>query len=91
MSDPKKALVDASSRWLTVAEACLYVRCSQQYLRKLIHDGELRASRFASGFRIDRVDLDNLLLRRKRVISPYRKNTHPWVSARHAAARKEVA
>jgi len=91
MSDPKKAPLDSNSRWLDVEEACLYVRCSPGYLRKLIHAGELRASRFASGFRLDRIDLDQLLIRRKRTISPYRKNTRPWVAKRHAAKRDRCA
>jgi excisionase family DNA binding protein len=81
----------ASGRWRTVEEAALYLRCSEQHVRRLIHGAELRAVRFAKGYLLDQSDLDNLLLRRKRFFSPYRSGSKPWVARRHAQNRKGVS
>lgn len=78
-------------RWLTVDEAAIYLQCSPQTVRGLIHGRELRASRLGASFRLDRVDLDHLLERRKTFQNPYRKGTHPWVAKRHAKNRRRAA
>lgn len=75
-------------KWFNVALAARYALCSQTYIRQLIHGGELKAVRLGQTYRIDRVDLDQFLTRRKRFVAPYRKGTHPWVAKRHAQERK---
>jgi excisionase family DNA binding protein len=91
--DPKELqpVVPQFNRWLAVNAAAAYLGVSQNYLRKLIHDGDLKAGRIGNNFRIDRLDLDQLMLRRKRTVRPYRRGTRPWVSARHAKARPKRA
>jgi excisionase family DNA binding protein len=79
------------NRWLAVEAAAAYLDISANYLRRLIHDGQIKAIRFGHNFRLDRLDLDQLMIRRKRVVPPYRKNTHPWVAKRHAVGRKRAA
>jgi excisionase family DNA binding protein len=78
-------------RWFTTDEAALYLRCSPQTIRGLIHRRELRASRLGQDFRLDRSDLDRLLERGKQFHNPYRKGTHPWVATRHAQNRRRAA
>jgi excisionase family DNA binding protein len=99
MAHSKKATVaeqlpvDPNVKWLTVEEASRYLRVSAQYVRRILHGGELKAAGLggSAGFRIDRVDLDQLMLRRKRTVPPYRKGSHPWVAARHDANRQKRA
>ena len=94
MPEPSKNLLESTSlpaRWLAVDAAAAYLGVSANYLRKLIHDGDLKAGRLGNNFRIDRLDLDQLMLRRKRVVAPYRKNTRPWVARYHAQNRKRAA
>jgi excisionase family DNA binding protein len=83
--------LDPNLRWLTVDEAAQYLRVGPHTIRHTIHSGELKAARFGQGFRIDRTDLDQLLLRKKRIVAPYRRGTHPWVAKRHAENRKRAA
>jgi excisionase family DNA binding protein len=90
-SKDSQPVVPQFNRWLAVDEAAAYLGISANYLRKLIHDGDLKAGRLGNNFRIDRLDLDQLMLRRKRIVAPYRKNTRPWVSKYHAQNRKRVA
>lgn len=79
-----------SQRWFTVDEAALYLRVSPGTIRQLIHTRDVRAvSHLGQGYRLDRNDLDLLLEKRKKFHAPYRKNTHPWVAARHAAKRQD--
>jgi len=82
---------EVDRRWLTTDEAALYLRCSPQTIRSLIHRRELRASRLGQDFRLDRADLDRLLERRKQFHKPYAVGTHPAVTARHAANRQKRA
>jgi excisionase family DNA binding protein len=80
--------LDPNLKWLLVPEAAAYLRVSPQTIRTLIHSGRLKATRgIGAGFRIDRADLDNLLLRKKKVIPPYRRGTHKWVTERWAKKR----
>ena len=85
---PRISSAFPNSRWMNLAEACLYVRCSHQYLRRLIHGADLKAARCAKGFVLDREDLDNFLLRRKKLFNPYRRGTKPWISAMHERNRR---
>jgi excisionase family DNA binding protein len=49
-------------RWYTVEEAAIYLRCSPQTVRNLIHRQEIRASKLGAwGYRLDRKDLDHYL------------------------------
>lgn len=43
---------------LTAQEAALYLKISPQFVRKLIHRGEIKALRFGRIWRIERNDLD---------------------------------
>jgi excisionase family DNA binding protein len=80
--------LDPNLKWLLVPEAAQYLRVSPQTIRALIQSGRLKAARgIGAGFRIDRSDLDNLLLREKKVIPPYRRGTHKWVTERWAKKR----
>ena len=78
-------------RWFSVLEAAAYLGCSPNLIRNLLHNGELRAANVGVLYRIEKTDLDNLMLRRKRRVPPYRKGTHPWVKGRHARNRQEKA
>jgi excisionase family DNA binding protein len=78
-------------RWFSVLEAAAYLGCSPNLIRNLLHNGELRASNVGVLYRIEKSDLDSLMLRRKRRVPPYRKGTHPWVSQRHERARNKKA
>lgn len=93
MPDPQASQPAAPqlNRWLAVEAAAAYLAISANYLRKLIHDGQIKAIRLGNNFRLDRLDLDQLMLRRKRVVPPYRKNTRPWVAKRHAKNRKRAS
>jgi excisionase family DNA binding protein len=82
--------LDPNLKWLLVPEAAAYLRVSPQTIRLLIHNGRLKAARgIGAGFRLDRADLDSLLTREKKVIAPYRRGSHPWVTKRWAKKRKE--
>jgi excisionase family DNA binding protein len=78
------------SRWLTVESAAAYLHVHAQTIRNAMRRGDIRASRLADAgpYLIDRFELDRLLERRKKVLGPYRKGTHPWVAKRHAENRK---
>jgi excisionase family DNA binding protein len=76
-------------RWFDVAETAIYLLVSEGYVRSLIHDRKIPATRLGNTFRIDRVDLDRLLESRKKLQAPYRKNTRPWVAARWSAEREQ--
>lgn len=78
--------LDVDQRWLTVKDSAKYLRRSVQFVRALIHSGDLKASELG-GFIIDRNDLDKLILSRKRTVGAYRKGTRPWVKARLAKER----
>jgi excisionase family DNA binding protein len=80
-----------NTRWLTVDQAAAYLQVIPNTIRNLIHDGSLKAARLGYKFRIERVDLDLMMTRRKRVVPPYRRGLRPWVSARHAENRKRAA
>jgi excisionase family DNA binding protein len=95
MKSPQESPATAppsEKRWFTLDEAALYLRCSPQTIRNLIHRRELRASTLGDwGFRLDRADLDHFLEKRKRFFPPYRKGTHPWVAKRWASQRRKRA
>jgi excisionase family DNA binding protein len=76
-------------RWLSINQASAYVGVSAQTIRSIIHRGELRASQLndRSPYIIDRLDLDRLVERKKRIVPPYRKGTRAWVAKRHAQER----
>ena len=79
------------SRWLTVEAAAAYLSVHPQTIRNAMHRGEIRASRLGSDagpYLLDRFELDRLLERRKRILSPYRKGTRPSVAKRHAEKRR---
>jgi len=81
-------------RWLTLPEAASYLALSPNTVRHVIHAGELRAARIGLMFRIDRTDLDQFMLRRSQIITPYRKGSRPWVAerwAKHRAAKQKRA
>ncbi len=79
---------EANCRWLNVAQAAAYLHVCQNVIRNLIHQGELHAARIGNQFRIERCDLDRLMLRRKRRVAPYRRGSRPWVAERHERNRK---
>jgi excisionase family DNA binding protein len=81
----------ADQRWLTIYGAAAYTQLSSQNIRNRIHAGELRASRIGVIYRIDRNDLDQFMLSRKKTVAPYRKGTRPWIAAMHARNRKAGA
>ena len=83
---PNKVAV-SDSRWMTVESAASYLSVHAQTIRRLIRSGGLQASSVRSLYRIDRTDLDNLLLRSKKFFGPYRRGTKPWVAKRHAENR----
>lgn len=74
-------------RWLTLPEAAAYLGFSANRIRKFIHDGELPASPVGLIYRVDRAALDTLMLRRNRIIPPYRRGTRPAVAQRWAEYR----
>jgi excisionase family DNA binding protein len=76
-------------RWFDIAESAIYLVVSQGYVRALIHDRKIQATRLGNTFRIDRVDLDRLLESSKKLQAPYRKNTRPWVAARWSEEREQ--
>jgi excisionase family DNA binding protein len=76
-------------RWFDVAMAALYLVVSEGYVRALIHDRKIPATRLGNTFRIDKTDLDRLLESRKKLQAPYRKNTRPWVAARWSEEREQ--
>lgn|SRR5436309_1072215 len=80
-------------KWLTIFEAAHYLRVSPQYVRRVIHAGELKAIPLggSAGFRVALIDLDQFMLRRKRVILSYAQGLRPWVAQRHAANRRKRA
>lgn len=77
----------AERRWLTIPEAASCIAVSPNTVRGFIHDQELRAVPIGLMFRIDRNDLDEFMLRRKKVVAPYRRGSRPWVAERHAKDR----
>jgi excisionase family DNA binding protein len=82
---------NSDPRWFTVDEAALYLRVSPGNIRTLIHRQDIRASRLGPSYRLDRVDLDVFLEKRKQYQAPYRKGTRPAVAARHARQRARKA
>jgi excisionase family DNA binding protein len=89
-SDSMPAVSMGGRRWFTVEEAALYLAVSPNTIRNLIHRGDLKAARIGFMFRVERHDLDELMIRRKQRVPAYRKGTHPWVASRHAENRKKV-
>lgn len=81
--------VDPNQKWLTVPEAATYLRVSPQLIRRALHDGSLKAAPFGQGYLLDRVDLDQFVMRPKRVIPPYRRGSRPWVAKRWSQHRRE--
>ena len=95
MSQPSQEVpssIQPNQRWLSVAAAATYLGVSPQSIRNALHHGALRAAKLAPGhsntYMIDRLDIDRLLERGKRVLPPYRKGTRPWVAKRWAAERR---
>jgi excisionase family DNA binding protein len=78
----------SGDRWLTIAEAASYLKVCQNKLRGVLHSGKIKAVKLGRHYRIDRIDLDNWLIRQKQIVPPYRKGTRPWVADRHAAERE---
>jgi len=97
MSIRKKAapitaqVVIPNQTYFTVDEASQYLRVSTGTIRQLIHSGEIQAARIGLGYRLDRADLDHALARRKRIVPPYRKGTHPAVADMWAKKRAKKA
>jgi excisionase family DNA binding protein len=87
------AIPQAIPRWLSIAQAAVYLSVSAQTLRSILHRGEMRASRLSenSPYLLDRLDLDRFLERRKQILPPYRKGTRPAVAKRHLEARKVMS
>lgn len=83
------AVAFPNQRWFTISEAAVYLRVSAGYVRYLVHDRKIKATRLGNAFRLDRVDLDRLLESRKKLQAPYRKNTRPWVAARWSEHREK--
>jgi excisionase family DNA binding protein len=83
-------VIDPNQKWFTPAEAAIHIRRSVQFIRKLIHAGQLKASPFG-GYLIDRADLDKLVSSHRKTVAPYRKNTRPWVKVRLAKERLKKA
>lgn len=81
--------LDPNLRWLTIRDAARYLQVSPQTVRGIIHDGRLKVVRIGLHFRIDRVDLDSAMMRRKQTVAPYRRGTRPWVKERHAENRRQ--
>jgi len=79
------------SPWLDVEMAAEYLHVSQGTVRKILHEGKLKAARIGPHFRIEKSDLDAWLARQKKTIPPYRKGSRPWVAGRHARNRKRGA
>ena len=84
---PSSKISFPDSRWMSIASAALYLNVHPQTIRRFIHCGELRAAKIGH-YRIDRNDLDSLLLRRKRFFNPYRRGTKPWIAAMHERNRR---
>lgn len=78
-------------RWLTISEAAVYSRRCDQTIYGWIHDGLLRVSKPDAQYLIDRHVLDEFLVRHEKVVAPYRRGTHEWVTKRHAEARKAAS
>jgi len=79
------------SRWMLISDAAVYLRVHPQTIRNALRRGDLKASRLAPGsgpFLLDRLEIDRLLERQKRILPPYRKGSRPWVARRHAANRR---
>jgi excisionase family DNA binding protein len=87
---PQSVPTTSPTRWLTIAEAAIYARRSEQAIRSWIHGGGLRASKPDANYLIDRQTLDEFLIRHERVVGPYRVGTRPAVARRHATNRKAV-
>lgn len=69
-------------RWISVSQAADYMGCSSQTVRTILRVGAIRASRLLAGsgpYILDRLEIDQFLERRKRVLPPYRKGSRPWV------------
>lgn len=76
-------------RFFTVEQAAAYLQRSPGWIRNQIRSGALPVSPLG-GYLIDPADLDRLVLKRKRIMPPYKKNSHPWVRARHAKTRAKA-
>jgi excisionase family DNA binding protein len=87
---PKEKPTVPSGPWRTIQEAAERMRVCDQTVRGLLHSGELRASRVGRRYLLDVADLDAFVLRRKRIVPPYRNGSRPWVSAMHAENRKSA-
>jgi excisionase family DNA binding protein len=81
---------DQGKKWFTVYESANYLNRSHQFVRNLIHGGELRAVDLG-GILIERADLDKLLFSRKKTFAPYRVGTRPAVASRLAREREAKA
>jgi len=69
-------------RWISVSQAADYIGCSSQTVRTILRKGAIRASRPLVGtgpYVLDRLEIDQFLERRKRVLPPYRVGSRPWV------------
>jgi excisionase family DNA binding protein len=88
ISRKKKRSFSASDPWKTVESAASYLSVHPNYVRTLIHEAVLKAVRFGKGFLIEKSDLDQLLIRRKKFFGPYRRGTKPWVTKRHEKNRR---
>ena len=85
-SPASKISFPASVRWMSIASAASYLEIHPQTIRRLIHSGELRAAKIGH-YRVDRADLDQLLICRKKFFAPSRRGSKPWVAKRHAENR----
>lgn len=81
-------LPQQGQRWLDVKAAAAHATCSVQTIRRLVHSQQLRAITSLGHLVIDRNDLDELLLRNKKILPPYRIGTRPAVKARHERERQ---
>ena len=55
MSEDSRLTDQLVSPWFTVEAASAYLSVSHNTVRKMIHCGEIRASRIGAGFRIERI------------------------------------
>lgn len=77
-------------RWLSIQETAAYLGVSPQTIRNVLRRGELRAAQLTENgpYFIDRLDIDRLVERRKRILPAYRKGSRPWVAKRWARQRQ---
>ena len=84
----KLKLPQEGQRWLDLRTAAAYESGSISSVRRQIRRGELKAVTILGHLVVDKNDIDELMLRNKRTLPPFRVGTKPAVAERHAKARK---